>query len=192
MNFTGTNATHFFSRVDGRSASGGRRGFCPHLPLVHTHEQRATVGIHQGRATSNMHPEHPVPTTPAQEPPQGRLQTTNSGHVPSQNLQNWAWGHVGGVRARLRGALGALVVSGRVTYHHEARKPPLPPPQEGVEGLCGGPHTQENVVAVVTPGKGRVVVGGEGVVRDGVSRLPVALMGGWTDFRPLVRGNNPG
>ena len=68
------------------------------------------------------------------------------------------------------------MLSGRVTYHHEARKPPLPPPQEGVEGLCGGPHTQENVVAVVTPGKGRVVVGREGVVRDGVSRLPVALM----------------
>jgi hypothetical protein len=129
-----------FRAALGRSGSRGRRGFCPHLPPVHTHEQRAIGGLHQGRATTNIHPKHPVPTTPAHEPQQGRLQTTNSGLVPSQNLHNWPWSHIGGVRARLKGVVGALVVWGRVTYHHEARLLPAITMEEGVEALLGCPQ----------------------------------------------------
>ena len=62
------------------------------------------------------------------------------GTFSSQNLQNRPWSHIRGVRARLRGVVGALVVCRRVTYHHEARLVPAITMEEGVEALLGYPQ----------------------------------------------------
>ena len=44
------------------------------------------------------------------------------------------------MRARLKGVVGAPVVWGRVTYHHEARLLPAITMEEGIEALLGYPQ----------------------------------------------------
>ena len=85
-------------------------------------------------------PPSPHGTHTPESPPTSSYGHCKVGTFFSQNLQNWPWSHIGGVRARLRGVVGALVVRGRVTYHHEARLLPAITMKEGFEALLGYPQ----------------------------------------------------
>ena len=76
------------------------------------------------------------------------------GTFSSQNLQNRPWSHIGGVRARLSGVVGALVVWGGVTYYHEARLKPLITMKEGFEALLGHPQIGTRAPSSTTPEQG--------------------------------------
>jgi len=96
------------------------------------------------------------------------------------------------VRARLKGVVGALVVWGRVTYHHEARLLPAIHQEDEVEALLDHPQLQKYPVANITPEQGWMWVGVEGVVRDGVSRLLVVPIGCVGDIQLSVGCQTPG